>query len=616
MSSKSSWSLLKIVLGPAALLGLLMGVVEGWSDLSAGFPLLFVAAIQDAVALALAATVVFTILFTLIRSFLARQAPWLATAIAVAVAGAPFVAFAGYRLNRSLAVRPSEILELWALLPNLALLAGCGLALLIVGVLFHRLVRREGSAPAWPGEAAFALFIVLYAITWFGFRSGEKNRTDVIVILVDALRADHLGAYGHDRDTSPAIDALAKDGVVFRQAISPSTFTKTSIASLLTGKNPYRHGIYWGNRRLEDDTITADVLADEEKTLAEHLRDAGYLTAAWVQNSHLRAVMGFDQGFVEYHDQQGSIERIHRRVFPWLEGPGRRYGFFTYLHYIDLHDPYLPEPPYDTFFGAPGDVYAGIDLAEWGAYLEAVREGEVEVSEADVESFRLLYDGQLRAIDDEISRLFDHLKSLGLYEEALIVLTSDHGDAFMEHGFISHSFTPYDELVRVPLVVKLPGNRHAGEVIDDQVRLVDVLPTILGLVGEKPRRLDVDGCDLTSWITAGGRPADAPPRCEVAVVEIAEGDGEPTLALRSDRFKYIRRGGDEERGEELYDLLSDPGELENLADALPEDAVPEDAVALKELASALLTQRAAARDRLELDEKTIRELKALGYIGE
>ena len=130
--------------------------------------------------------------------------------------------------------------------------------------------------------------------------------------------------------------------------------------------------------------VSSDLLPAGERTLAEALRPAGYLTAAWVQNSHLRDFMGFAQGFVEYRDQQGGIERIHRRFLRWLRSAGGHYPWFAYLHYIDLHDPYLPEPPYDTLFGAFAPVYEGIDLAEWGAYLEAVRHGRETLSAAEV----------------------------------------------------------------------------------------------------------------------------------------------------------------------------------------------------------------------------------------
>jgi arylsulfatase A-like enzyme len=599
--------LLLAALGPAALVGVAAGTIAGWHYLDAGFPLLLLDAVRRAVAWALAGAAVYVALYALGRRLAARlSTPW-SVALSAAVAAAPFVTLAGYRLNRARAVRPSEILEPYALVPNLLLLAGCFAAYTAVAAALLALARKPRTPPAWvPAAAAAALVTLQAGVSWAFRQDAGGERPDVIVLLVDALRADHLGCYGYGRDTSPAIDALARDGVVFRQAISQSTFTKTSIASLFTGRYPYRHGVYWGSRRTTDDTRTADLLGESETTIAEVLRDHGYLTAAWVQNSHLRPVMGFGQGFTDYRDQQGSIRRIHRRVLPWLHGPGRRYGFFAYLHYIDLHDPYRPEPPYDTLFGTHADVYRGVDFRRWGAFLAAVRDGEKTLTEAEVEQLRALYDGQLRAIDDEIGRLLDRLRDAGLYDDALIVLTSDHGDAFMEHGFISHSAAPYEELVRVPLVVKLPGQRHAGTVVESQVRLVDVMPTILAATGIAAD-VDLDGCDLMPWIAAGGRPGSAAAECTYAVIEIAEDDGPPALAVRTERFKYIHRP---QGRDELYDLAADPGERQDLAAALDEETAP-----LRDLAQGLAARRAGA-DSMALDEKLLRELRALGYVDD
>jgi arylsulfatase A-like enzyme len=455
-----------------------------------------------------------------------------------------------------------------------------------------------GAAALFHGAVGFAL----------AARVPTAERPDVLLLLVDALRPDHLGAYGYGRETSPAIDSLAADGILFREAIAQSTFTKSSVASLLTGRFPYQHGVYWGSRTDDPElpgAVTSDLLPAEERTLAEALRPAGYLTAAWVQNSHLRDFMGFAQGFVEYRDQQGGIERIHRRFLRWLRGAGGHYPWFAYLHYIDLHDPYLPEPPYDAMFGRHAPVYEGIDLAEWGAYLEAVRQGREDLSAAEVAQLEAYYDGQIRWVDDSVARLLEALRREDRYEDALIVLTSDHGDAFYEHGFISHSTTPYEELVRVPLIVKLPGNRHAGTEVAAQVRLVDVMPTVLDLLG-LPVPPDVAGCSLRP-LWAGGGEAGRPPGCAEAVIEIAEERAYPVVAIRAGGFKYIHH---EHAGDEVYDLATDPGETRNLLGA----GRPQEAALRERALEVVAARQALSGERIELDEKTIRELKALGYL--
>ena len=208
-------------------------------------------------------------------------------------------------------------------------------------------------------------------------------------------------------------------------------------------------------------------------------------------------------------------------------------------------------------------------------------------------------------MDDRIALLFEELRRRGRYESTLIVLTSDHGDAFLEHGFISHSTTPYDELVRVPLIVKLPGNRHAGTEVADQVRLVDVMPTLLDLLG-LPVPPEVAGCSLQP-LWAGGPAAERQPGCEEAVIEIAEEGAYPVVAVRAGGFKYIHH---EHADDELYDLSSDPAETRNLIGAgLP------GAERLRERALEVVAARQTlSGERIELDEKTIRDLKALGYL--
>lgn len=591
---------------PLACLGAGAGVLLGWHRAAAGFPLLLVDTVRSTLAWTLLGTVVFLALFVAGRRLLAsRLRTSLLVPVAAGLAALPFVALAGYSLNRARAVLPRDFLKPYALLPNLYLLGASFLAYVALCYVLRFWERRRRPA-AWPTVGVAAVLLALYAGLALAFRDERKTEgPDVLVLLVDALRADHLSSYGYGRETTPAIDTLARDGVLFRQAISQSTFTKTSIASLFTGKNPYQHGLYEGQLKLPDGTYTADVLDAGETTLAEAFRAAGYLTGAWVQNSHLRAVMGFSQGFVEYHDQQGPIRRIHRRFFPWLERAGARYSFFAYLHYIDLHDPYRPPPPYDRLFGSYSDVYAGVDFREWGSFLQSVRSGEKTLSAADIEQLRAYYDGQLRAIDDEIGKLLDRLKESGLYERSTIVLTADHGDGFMEHGFISHSTTPYDELVRVPLIVKLPGNEHAGQVVKEQVRLIDVMPTLLELVGaEAPAGMA--GCSLVPLIRSG---AALDPDCRTAVSEVHREDGEPILALRTERYKFIYQA---DAPAELYDLALDPGETRNRAESSPDEAQPFSELALR---LCKLRDRTDA-DQLQLDERTLRELKALGYVGD
>lgn len=608
--------------------GAALGAWAGRQYAEAGFPWMTAEAARTGANRFLLGALAFLALYLLLHAVLRRrlESRW-AVAPAAALASVPFGLAWAYRFNVENALRPADLLEPFGLWPNLRLLALFLVVLAVVAAVLSAWERRRAQSREAPGRYGrrIALLLGLGAVLGLlnlapalqasraSATAAAPERPNLVVIVLDALRADHLGLYGYARDTSPALDAFARDAVVFEQAISQSTFTKASIASLFTGRAPYEHGVYWGDRRAAGGGLTSDALAERETTLAEALRTRDYLTAAWVQNSHLRPHMGFAQGFVDYRDQQGDAERIDRRFLAWLATPARLERFFVYLHYIDLHDPYRPEPPYDTVFGGPGTeaAYAGIDLDAWGAYLEGVRSGEIEVSEERVEAFRALYDGQIRHLDERVGRVFDELRERGLYDDSVIVVTSDHGDAFLEHGFISHSAAPYDELARVPLLIKLPESRHAGRRVERQVRLIDVAPTLLDLA-DAPRPRRMSGCSLVPLLE--GRPdewANERPECSIAPIEIAEIEGEPpTLGLRAGGYKYIAGPA----GEELYHLEDDPGEQRNLLDE-EEFAAERELAAFRGLAGRIAEQRARAEaGSVELDAQTIRELRGLGYI--
>ncbi len=608
-------STLRAVWPGAALAGAVVGLVQGWHYLGAGFLALLVGRVLDAVLVAWLLAALFGLGFLLLEgligSLLRGRAEGSRSYWAAVLAAAPVLVILGLYANRAWGFRPAELLTAPALWRNGLLVAAVLAAALLFGHWRHRQLEAEDGRAASLLPVVTSLVVLAVLARWgpgICYRTvGEENGpTPVLILLVDALRADGLGVYGNPRPASPAIDAFARDAVTFRQAIAQSTFTKTSIASLFTARHPYHHGLYWGSHVDASGAFKSDVLAEGELTLAEILREKGYLTTAWVQNSHLRESMGFAQGFVDFFEQQGSIARIHRRSFPFFGGPGRRHPFFAYLHYIDLHDPYRPKAPYDRMWASGRDVYAGIDLAEWGAFLDQVRKGERKVSPQDLAELRALYDGQIRAIDDEIGRLFARLKATGLYDRSLIVLTADHGDGFGEHGFIGHSTAPYEELVRVPLLVKLPAGRAAGKVVEEQVRLIDLAPTILDALGYKVRPT-MDGCSLLPLVTGDAAATARPTQCTLAISEIAEEGAYPALALRTGRWKLIHR---EKGSDELYDLLADPGETVNrLAEA------DEEARRLVEAARAIVASRKASpAGQIELDPRTIQELKALGYV--
>jgi arylsulfatase A-like enzyme len=424
---------------------------------------------------------------------------------------------------------------------------------------------------------------------------------DVIVLLIDALRADHLGAYGYGRDTSPNIDEFAGDAVLFEQAISASGFTKTSIASLFTGIDPHSHGVFRGNRADTPTRITSDVLAPDFETVAEAMTDHGLFSVAWVMNPQLQDFMGFDQGFAPYNQDAGRFYQIRNGFLSWLSRIGRFGQFFAYLHVLDLHDPYHPPDEFNGMFGEHADLFSDVDLSApgaWSRLIREIRDGEREVSDLEVEQLRADYDAVIRSVDVQVGILLDALRAKGTYDDAIIVITSDHGDGFMEHGFISHSTTPYDELVRIPLLIKLPDSKHAGRRISEQVRAVDLAPTLLELVGA-PEMKGVDGRSLLPLVRDSSE-ADHPSH---AFVEETGATGIRTESWKALYFLF-------EGNWEIYDLRADPLEQNDLSDDPPEE--------VQEL-QLLVLQAVEERSRREagtvpLDEETVEALRSLGYI--
>jgi arylsulfatase A-like enzyme len=580
--------------GLGAVVGAVVGLVRSWSDLRHGFH-----AAAMSIAAADAVSGLLWGLAAWVAVVLAVDAPRLSSRrwprrvfVALALVGIPvFLKMAlwvnvhwlpDFTAPKSLAGNASMTLAFAALLVGLVPLVGRR----------WEVAGRSGPSALWVPGVIAALVLSAPALV----RAAQRDvRPPVFLIVIDALRADHLGCYGYGRPTSPHLDRLCHDGVRFSQAISPGTFTKTSIASLVTGLDPHLHGVYTGNVEDTVGRIRSDVLPAEVETLAEVLLRGRYRTVAWIEQAQLKSFHGFAQGYLEYNENQGSAAKITQRALRWISEREAGGPFFAHLHLLDLHDPYRPKPPYDRLYGSYSDVYRGIDFREWGKYLKEICEGRRPLSDADVEQLRALYDGQLRYIDDELGRFLDELRRRGLYDRSLIVVTADHGDGFMEHGFISHSTLPYEELVRVPLLMKLPGQRHAGQSVEEQVRLIDVMPTILEVAKvDSPR---VSGRSLLPSLEGREREAARP-----AVIEFKEG-----VALRENGWKYIRLL---DRPNELYHLAEDPGERRNVA----ADARAEVARFDSRADEILARRRALVERRVPLDSATIEGLKALGYV--
>lgn len=534
----------------------------------------------------------------------------------------------------------------------LLLLAG-GLIALLLAAAFARMSQSSKRI----GSVLFALgCAVLLAVSLtFGDRPGafgngsepdDKTRSvvtapagspqdppNVILISIDTLRADGLSCYGNPRQTSPAIDGVASQGVRFQRAYSTSSWTLPAHASMLTGLYTASHG---ADKTLDQSTgKIADPLLAGIPTLAEKLRDRGYRTAGFISNPWVSSTFGLGRGFDEYDDRinklggfmnvkdslvcralraagiwserdfDGSrkIEDFLPAVLDWI---GNHSGdrFFLFLHFIEPH--YVYEPP-DRYrldqSGRPIPIFRNI---------EHLISGNFSLPPSRLAELQILYEGEIKHIDNKLSELFDLLDRLKLTANTLLIITSDHGESLGEHGLWTHGNSLYEEQLHVPLIMRLPSVIPKARVVDNRLAsLVDLMPTILDVVGAPPVQ-GVQGQSLRPvW---EGRSDDvqravfAELRPDAGWRRINPDLGRGLRMIRTIDAKYIE-GNEGQR--ELYFTAEDPGEEHNASDAQPELA--------QTLEQALhgwqaYTMPAGKPGSLKPSPVIIRQLRALGYI--
>ena len=369
-------------------------------------------------------------------------------------------------------------------------------------------------------------------------------RPNVIFIVVDALRADHVSAYGYERPTTPYLDSFVVGGVRFERATSPSSWTFPSNAAMLTARMPSRIRMSdWGSLRAK--------VPGEEVMLAELLRAGGYETIGFVNNYYLDAQFGMDQGFDHYErlvksEMAGDLNAM---AFDWLSAnpaAGDNQPLFLFMYYYDPHSWYDPPPPYDTLYDS---TYTGPLTPEVYQHGQKVVSGEIVPTPRDVEHLIALYDGEITYWDYQLAHLLARLDGDGLLDNALVVITSDHGQMFGEHGKWVHRNSLYEEVLRVPLFLHYPGVVPANAAIDTPVFTADLPPTILDLVG-LPVPPALDGRSLRPLIQGQRSALDDRPI-------YAEMEGEPDpdspghwiapmhdlRAVTEDNWKYVMAVG-------------------------------------------------------------------------
>ena len=308
---------------------------------------------------------------------------------------------------------------------------------------------------------AAALFCLLGYGCYVFFRPARPN---IIFLLIDTVRADHLSLFGYERDTSPNIAAFADENLSFSFAVAPAPWTPSSMASILTGLYPSAHRMSPPNDRDLARKVSSR-LSNDFETLPETLRKAGYQTAAIITNPWMKPEFGVARGFDSYtYFERAPAETVNATAFKLIKSlKEKSRPFFLFLHYMDAHNPYRPPPEYAA------------------RYPQPLKSHDYPPRQA---KYMQLYDGAIRYLDANLGDLFSYLKQEGLYHKAQIILAADHGEQFKEHGNQGHGYRLFNEEVRVPLVLKASGKSAR---IDHPVSLVDIYPTVFEMAGLKPK---------------------------------------------------------------------------------------------------------------------------------
>jgi arylsulfatase len=439
---------------------------------------------------------------------------------------------------------------------------------------------------------------------------------NVVLVTIDTLRADHLGTYGYPRPISPFIDSLAAEGVRFDRAISSSSHTAPAHTSIFTGHHPAMHGVLFNGVKLQPGI----------PTLATTLRDAGFDTAAFASVRFLRgSAKGFETRNFQGRAGYRRADRTVDRALEWLQGRDREGRFLLWVHFFDVHSSnHKARPPAELLKEMRQDSKErGEELRELLTGTHGIppeflaREEERFGDLGELERFNR-YDAQIAFVDRELRRLSEGLETSNPGSRTLWVVTADHGEGLGSHDYIGHGKHLYSEQIRIPLILYGGKDEITPGVIDQQVRHVDLFPTIAELAGVDlaMNELDLEGRSLVPLLDGvaldGAEPAFAQRRPADRIRLRGGWPDELVLVAEADRFKYIlhSKGKDE-----LYDLETDPLERQNLiGTGLPEE---------QELSNWLARKYQWMVDHplvdspegVQIEEEYVEELEALGYLN-
>ena len=393
------------------------------------------------------------------------------------------------------------------------------------------------------------------------YADSAPNDCNIVLITIDTLRADHLSCYGYERTTSPNIDAIAEKGMLFKNAIAPSSWTAPSMASLFTSVYPVNHGVLHGIGYQEGRTINIqEVFSDKLRTLPELLQEQGYSTFGVASNLHLSEKFGFARGFDYFQCLPWvSAEKVNRTIGFWQDEIKNAEKFFLWVHYFDPHHFYHARSPWiEDYTSQQLTDTLEFSGKSWKTLISLIP--MLQQNTQALAHLIALYDSEINFVDRAIGNIF---RTLSLDNNTLIIITSDHGEEFLDHGGLGHGSSLYQELIHIPLIVKLPY-REKKETIDSTVNLVDIMPSVLYALN----------CDNPPQTLGKSFLVERGPffwlkkffsKQKVSADTFSELDiGSKQKTLVSFPWKYIYNYRN--NTEQLYDLRRDPHELTNLSE--------------------------------------------------
>jgi arylsulfatase A-like enzyme len=432
----------------------------------------------------------------------------------------------------------------------------------------------------------------------------------IILIVIDALRPDHLGSYGYSRATSPAIDKFASQGVIFTRFFANSPWTRTATASMLTGRIPTHHRVQCDKHRLPE----------KIGTIAQQLKDAGYTTIGVVGNGNASSAFGLNKGFDIYDDTISNWKGLPtaKQVFDLgikhLKKHAGKNKIFLLMFVVDPHDPYRPKPPYDNMF-MPDYKGKIVNTPRWeykNKYPDPVRKKIVS-----------LYDGLIRSTDDQVKELFENLGKLGFYDRSSIFITTDHGEAFGEHGIYKHGYHLYETHIRIPLIIRAPWLKERGRYSSAFLQQIDLFPTFSKLAGAKVPD-DMQGLSIVDALR--DRTSLPIPRYVISEYNCY---GIKRSSIRTRAYKLIYQQPADRQAfmqtvkkpellpsvsfdkpiVRLFKVLTDPNELNNLAGKEKKKADK-----LLKILKEEIDDKLPPRKVQDLDPHLIEELRSMGYV--